>query len=351
MSTILRFTGLGSLVALALLAASGGEGAVAQQRPPNDDFADYRLVALASISPLGAEALDYTDTVDTTGATVEPGEPECLPGDGASVWYLFYPEATTDFLVDTTGSDFATTVGVYRITDFVPSPPGGSLDEVACSGGAGSQAVISFPGRTGSGYAIRIAGVDAATGIVQLRVGCVESCPARNDNIADAPQLYEVPFRDALNTLGATTEPGEPLDCGNIGRTVWYRINVLETGTGHRVSVSTSGSDFASVVAIYEVDFSTNPSPPGTLQLVQCADGGNGTFVTENFTDYLIQVGGRDGAGGNVSVEMLCELPVCPFQGIITPDTGGNATPGPGTGGEGGGTIAPPSTGSGGYRR
>jgi hypothetical protein len=203
----------------------------------------------------------------------------------------------------------------------------------------------------GNGYAIRIAGFDSETGQLELRIGCRDGCPARNDNIVDATQLFEVPFTDQLSTLAATTEQGEPLDCGNIGRTVWYRINVLEIGTGHRVSISTEGSDFSTVVAIYRVDYSTNPSPPGTLQLVQCADGGNGSFVTENLTDYLIQVGGRDGAGGNLSVEMICELhPVpCPFYSPAVPDTGGD-----GTGGEpvppSGGAISPPETGSGGYR-
>ncbi len=59
--------------------------------PPNDDFANATGVA----------SLPFGDNVDTTAATVEPGEPhasDCINSASASVWYAFTP-ATSESVV------------------------------------------------------------------------------------------------------------------------------------------------------------------------------------------------------------------------------------------------------------
>lgn len=330
----------------ALLLATHNAGR-AQARPPNDDFAGYKLVTLAQASG------EYTDAISTVGATLEPGEPPCGAGDGATVWYVYYPEVSGDIFVDTTGSDFNTFVAVYHITNFAPSPPGGSLDELTCIGGGPTlRAKLDFSARSGEGgYAIQVGGWNGEAGTLNLRIGCPTGCAPPNDALGLAPLLFEVPFTDSTRTANATLEDGEPQPCGHIGRTVWYRIETFERA-GDLLAIGATG-DFQPVAALYKMDLRTSPSPPGSLALVTCDAGGAGTrsgnitFTTEPFTTYYVQAGGADGAGGALTVHMTCPAPICRFQldGIET-----------GTGGEDAGSpsnpsssIAGPDTGSGGY--
>ena len=48
-------------------------------------------------------------------------------------------------------------------------------------------------------------------------------------------------------TIGATLEDGEPQPCGAITSSVWYRFAV------RAVTLSTAGSDYANVIALYIV--------------------------------------------------------------------------------------------------
>ena len=344
----------------ALLLATNSAGR-AQSPPANDDFAGYKLVSLAST--ITSASGEYADTVSTAGATLEPGEPPCGAGDGATVWYVYYPEVSGEIFVDTAGSDFNTFVAVYRITNFAPSPPGGSLDELTCIGGGPAfQAKLDFSARSGEdGYAIQIGGWNGETGTLHVRIGCPLGCAPPNDALALAPLIFEAPFTDSTRSANATLEDGEPRPCGHIGKTVWYRIETSERA-GDAIAIDATG-DFQPVVALYKLDLRTSPSPPGSLDLVTCDAGaagtgsGNITFTTEPFTTYYVQAGGAEGAGGALRVQMTCSTAICRFPTEHPPEPGGGV--GGGTGGAGGestgaanggtGSIAGPDTGSGGY--
>jgi hypothetical protein len=360
MRTILSWMTVLAVAASVIALIAGGDGRAplaAQGAPPtNDDYANYKLVGLGLSPPGGG----FEDIVQTAGATLEEGEPVCAPNAGATVWYVFYPQTASPITIDTTASDFATFIGVYRITNFAPSPPGGSLEQVACT--TGGEHTLEFNAFTNNGgYAIQIGGLNAETGRLVARIACTRGqCPPANDLIEHAPTIVELPFAEELDTRAAGVEPGEPDACGQVAPTVWYRLNVFEPAQDS-VTITASSTEFEPVIALYRLDLSVAFSPPGALVEVDCAytpgaDSQSLSFTTEP-GPYYIQVSGANGGFGELSVQMSCTPnPSSPpddacFFGAITADTGSGVPPdtGSGTPAPGGGTIGPPETGSGGY--
>jgi len=343
---------LAAIAVAVLLGLAVRGGGRAQEAPRHDDYVNYELVQVPLTQP------GFTDEFSTMGATTEPGEPGCA---GASVWYVIVPEASARMVIDTAGSDFGTAIGVYRITDFAPSPPGGSLQEIACTGAPDAQVSLSFDMQAGQGlYALQVGGWQGQQGYLRLRIACDPACVPINDAIDAATYVFGAPHLDMVDTTAATleTNAGEPQPCGDIGRTVWYRFGTFDRG-GDAVSVIATSAGFTPVIAVYEIDFS-RPSPPGLFSnVVGCVTDPSQDFLTLTFTTkphtgYLIQVGGANDTGGPLSVLVSCGSDAgCSFSIAEPPDD--SATLPPGAGGEavqqGGGGVAPPDTGSGGYRR
>lgn len=113
----------------------------AYAQPGNDDVADATTVA----------ALPFTDSVDTTDATLEDGEPEssCAPV-GATVWYAMTLSQNTSVTVDTAGSDYDTVLSVYQAAS------SDDFAEVACNDDSvGLQAMVSFAAAAGATYFVQ----------------------------------------------------------------------------------------------------------------------------------------------------------------------------------------------------
>jgi hypothetical protein len=309
---------------------------------------------IAQNGPLGEPTIETTTiTQSTVGATLEAGESAPCGDIGATVWYSFSVPRDTGIVVDTTGSDFATIVAAYTLTDFVPSPPGGSLANVACGASDGERARITFNALAGERYYLQFGGAAGATGTLSLRVACEPACRPPNDDVLIALSVSPLPSAAVqADTQRATLEPGEQQPCGNIGATAWYRLALpgflVESAA---IRIDTLGSDFDTVVALYEQpDFGA--SPPGGIVPVACNDDGSGQEPTSLLeaplragVQYYIQAGGKDGAGGELHIQVFCDG--CP---IASEGPGG-----PGTGGEGvivqpDLPISGPETGSGGYR-
>ncbi len=129
-------------VVVAVVCAFGLAGspvALGQSTPPNDDFDGATVIG----------AVPFTDTVDTTAATVAVDEPtDCDGGFGPlpnSVWYRFTPAEGGPYEFSTEGSSYSTAVGIYTGSR-------GSLTLVSCfSEGAGLIAEV------GVTYYIRVA--------------------------------------------------------------------------------------------------------------------------------------------------------------------------------------------------
>jgi C1A family cysteine protease len=115
--------------------------------PANDDMADAIDILPAS--------LPYSTTQDTTGATMEEGEPYsyCAPGN-ASVWYTFTPSSTGLYQVDTYGSGYDTVLDIYEDLG------GGSYLPISCNDQDdeywSNQSWTVFLGEAGTTYYIGI---------------------------------------------------------------------------------------------------------------------------------------------------------------------------------------------------
>lgn len=99
-------------LSLVVLVALGGGRADAVPGPPAND---------ACATPTVIAALPFTDAIDTTGATVEGGDPgtstcACTPDAVGSVWYQFTPAQDGFVSVDTFGSAFDTVIDVWTGT-------------------------------------------------------------------------------------------------------------------------------------------------------------------------------------------------------------------------------------------
>ena len=119
-----------------------------------------------------------------------------------------------------------------------------------------------------------------------------------NDSFGNALVFSNLPFTDARNTVGATTQAGEPLTCGSapIASTVWYSFTPAATMD---LAAHTFGSDYDTVVAVY------TGNSVGSLTPVDCNDDSFSlqslvTFSASAGTTYRFQVGGFGGEVGDL---------------------------------------------------
>ncbi len=135
-----------------------------------------------------------------------------------------------------------------------------------------------------------------------IRIELPSQAPA-NDLHARPAILGEVyAYHAEQSTVGATTQGGEQTACNSatLGASVWYKFTAVTSGTAR---ITTWGSDFDTVLAAYA------GTGLGSTQ-VDCNDDSAGTTQSElNFQcvagqEYRIQVGGYNGASGNLVFHM-----------------------------------------------
>jgi hypothetical protein len=100
-----------------------------------------------------------------------------------------------------------------------------------------------------------------------------------NDDFDDALPITTFPFTTTLDTTSATQSPDDPSDtCGNgqNNASVWYRVRVGESG---RLSLSTAGSTYDTVLALFT-------GTRGTLALVECNDD----IVSSRSSELVLRV-------------------------------------------------------------
>jgi M6 family metalloprotease-like protein len=117
-------------------------------------------------SALAIGALPFTQTLDTTGATVEAGEPapSCAM-IGKTAWFRFTPAQNVRLRADTVGSNFDTVLAVHRGNAL------GALAETACADdidfAAGNlRSSVEFDAVAGQTYHVQVGGFRAASGVV-----------------------------------------------------------------------------------------------------------------------------------------------------------------------------------------
>jgi len=121
--------------------------------PQNDAFAGAVVV----------QELPFDHWSDTSGATIEPGEPqpECAGGSmGGTVWYSFTPEESGSVMARVQNAPADQVLAIYTGASLE------SLEEVvSCCGGG---PVVAFQAQGGTTYSIQIALMWGYTGPVQV---------------------------------------------------------------------------------------------------------------------------------------------------------------------------------------
>jgi hypothetical protein len=125
-----------------------------------------------------------------------------------------------------------------------------------------------------------------------------------NDAMSSATTLATMPTHLTQSTIAATTEPGEPLGCRNIGATVWYKFDTQARGI-IEVTVTTGqngGREFMPVLALY------SGADRNHLSRLGCEGSpGNSTNlggVNLPAATYWVQVGGAAGDSGDLNVDV-----------------------------------------------
>jgi hypothetical protein len=267
--------------------------------PSNDQF--------AGATPVQAVPAQFTQ--NTIGATTEGGEPTNPCGQiGKTVWFKLVAPAPGGVSVDTFGSSFDTMLAVYTGTSLADLVP------VACNDDTnGRQSRVVFATTPGTSYYVQAGGSFGNSGNLVVNFRSAPP-PPPNDLFARASAADTLPSTNTADTQSASTEPGEPMrpSClvtGTIANTVWYTFTAPTTTP---VSVDTFGSDFDTVLVVY-----TGSALSGLTQ-VRCNDDSNGTlqsrvsFVAAAGTTYRIQVGGFQGATGNLTVHFGPGVPIPP---------------------------------------
>lgn len=173
-----------------------------------------------------------------------------------------------------------------------------------------------------------LAALDKFADVVQLTGGVRPGAPGGRPN--RPIQLLNAPARgysgtQIFSTYAATTEPGEPANCGVPGgASAWYSYQAPISAT---LYVSTDGSDFDTTLAVYTGDGSSFDR----LTLVACdndsgADGRSSAvrLPATAGTTYYMAVDGVNGATGHVVLNHnLGDPPV-----IVTQPLSQNVPPG-----------------------
>ena len=249
--------------------------------PGNDNLAAATAIA----------AVPATESGDTTGASLEPGEPQPCGSIGSTVWYTVTPSQDGTIIFDTFGSTYDTVLAVHQGTSM------GSLVLRACNDDStGLQSKVTVPVSAGVTYSIQVGGFVGQTGPLTLNLAAF--VPVAGDSFSSPHVFGDLPYSFSGATTQATDESAEPHPCGGIGSTLWFRYDATEPGL---VSVTTAGSGYDSVLAVY------SGSSLGSLALIDCNDdAGVYPFHAQSMvgftatpgTSYYIQAGGYAGSRG-----------------------------------------------------
>lgn len=229
--------------------------------PANDNFADAEVIP----------SLPFSATVDNTGATLEPDEPQGCDFPFRSVWYAFTPAENMAIRVDMAGSAVG---GVTSI--FLASGPAISdLTFLTC---ASNSTNIQVEG--GQTYYLQVHSFGQA-GVLQINLEQI--FPPANDNFANAELINSLPFNAIVDNTDATLESGEPQSCDSAFRTVWYAFTPAEN-MAVRVDLGSMGG---SVVSLF---LASGPSISDLTSLACAFSGSSTNFHVEAGKTYYLRV-------------------------------------------------------------
>ena len=260
--------------------------------PGSDSFADRYSNPLPL--PGGTNRIQSI-RASNVGATIESGEPKHgnVPG-GASVWFTWLPTQSGVYMIDTRGSDFDTTLGVYVDPGSTVTNVAGVLNSLFVpleNDDAGipnnyHNSLVAFnvivSVVAGSNYAVAVDGFYGATGNIVLNI-TRQPTAGSLPTVINQPQSQTVPF-------GATVTPSFTTDTNGFSSYQWYRNGVSITGTNSVSAGTTTASLTISNVGAAQVGqyqallmVGTNAifTDPASIQ-IDSQDGGFNANVVAN---------------------------------------------------------------------
>jgi hypothetical protein len=256
----------------------------------NDAFADALVITGTS----------GTVTSSNSTATKQSGEPtHAGNAGGASVWFAWTPTVNGQVTIDTVGSSFDTTMGVYTGTAVNALTTVASNDDLA-SGTTASR--VTFNAAAGTTYRIAIDGWNAARGTITLNwVQTPAGAPPPNDAFANAQALTGATGTITATNVNATKEAGEPAQAGNGGgASVWFTWTATANGT---LTIDTVGSSFDTTLGVY-----TGTAVNALTTLASNDDIASGntasrvTLTATAGTTYRISVDGWNARQGSITL-------------------------------------------------
>ncbi|MCB1120073.1 MAG: hypothetical protein KJT03_00875 [Verrucomicrobiae bacterium] len=234
------------------------------------------------------------------GADKETNEPDhAADAGGSSVWWSWVAPQTGPVSISTEDSVIDTLLAVYTGQTL------GGLNLVAENDDA-TDAVVSsrvqFQAQQGTEYQIAVDGKGGATGGIQLHL----KSPA-NDDFDNAISLTGPELEVTSHNFETTVEVGEPNHIEeSAGRSVWWKWQAPKDG---RVTVSTEGSNFDTILAIYA------GTSLETLALIAGEDDSEGlgklssaSFNAASGATYYIVVDGSDDVLAGEETDFVGEI-------------------------------------------
>lgn len=205
--------------------------------PHNDSFANAEILS-------GTSGSIRTSNI---GGSREPGEPlhAGMPG-GRSIWYRWTAPESMPVRFSTQGSEFDTTLAVYRGVLLH------QLSLVVANDDTwfGLDSEVTWNAVEGESYWVAVDGVRGGAGLVFMHWNRADGGGiAVHDNFEDA-KVLEGERGDAWTyNIGASKEPGEPDHALNEGgASVWFRWVAPQSGA---FRFDTEGSDFDTTLGVY----------------------------------------------------------------------------------------------------
>ncbi len=202
-------------------------------RPANDDFATRYLVTGSTLALRG----------NNRGATIEAGEPTHSSGvtSTTTLWWQWVAPASGTMVLDTSGSDFDTTLAVYTGSSLATLAPVASNDD----NGSNRTSRLTFNATVQTSYYIALCGKNGADGYAQLNVALAPP----NDDFAGAITLNGESIQAVGRNSSASLESGEPRILSFAGgASLWYKWTAPRST---RFQISTFSFDFDTLLAVY----------------------------------------------------------------------------------------------------
>jgi hypothetical protein len=256
--------------------------------PANDSFASKTTIT-------GSTAIVSGVNVN---ATKEAGEPNHVGNTGGkSVWWSWTVPATGSVTINTAGSNFDTTLGIYTGSSVAGLTLVANNDDIA--GAQTSQ--VTFNVVAGATYQIAVDGYDGAAGNIALNVALTPIGPA-NNAFAARTVINGSNVTVSGTNDNATKEAGEPNHAGNAGgKSDWWSWTAPSSGSA---TVRTAGSSFDTILGVYTGSSVAALSTVASNDDIVGAQSSQVTFNAVAGVTYQFAVDGYDGASGNITLNV-----------------------------------------------